>query len=94
MKHDPEVPSPVGIGWKISDEHLVIHWMDRQPAPQAILDLLACTCAKSACDCLANGLNISVQIDMRRLPDCDNQADHFESEDELDNEEPDEDLEY
>ena len=31
---------------------------------------------------------------MCRLPDCDNQADHSESEDELDYNEPNEDLEY
>ena len=31
---------------------------------------------------------------MCRLPDCNNQADHSESEDELDYNEPDEDLEY
>jgi hypothetical protein len=31
---------------------------------------------------------------MCKLPDCDNQAGHPESEDELDYEEPDEDLEY
>ena len=72
----------------MSYEHLVIHWMDRQPAP---LDLLACTCAKSDCECLANGLKCT---DMCRLPNCDNQADHPESEDELDYEEPDDDLEY
>ena len=79
----------------MSDEHLVIQWMDRQPSPQAILDLLACSvanCAKSACDCLANGLKLKC-TDVCRLPDCDNKADHSESEDELDYNEPD-DLEY
>ena len=47
-----------------------------------------CTCAKSACDCLAN----EFKCIMCRLPDCDNHEDHPESEDELYYEEPDEDL--
>ncbi len=49
--------------------------MDGQPAPQAILDLLACNCSKKCvllnCECLANGLKCT---DMCRLPDCENQA--------------------
>ena len=43
------------------DEHLIVYWMDSQSAPQAILDLLACNCAKKCelpkCKCMANGLN-------------------------------------
>ena len=76
---------------KISYERLVIHWMDRQPAP---LDLLACTPVQKvpvSVECLANGL---MGTGMCRLPNCDNQADHPESEDELDYEELDDDLEY
>ncbi len=33
---------------KDGSELLVIHWMDGQPAPQAILDLLACNCNMSS----------------------------------------------
>ena len=48
LQQNPQVPSPVGHGWKLekqgTDEQLVIHWMDDQPAPQAILDLLAYAC--------------------------------------------------
>ena len=50
LEQDPQVPSPVGKGWKIEKEEvaeqLVLHWMDGQLAPQAILDLLACNCSK------------------------------------------------
>jgi len=28
------------------NEQLVVHWMDSQPAPQIILDLLACNCPR------------------------------------------------
>ena len=96
------MPSPVGRGWKMEkqgpDEHLVVHWMDSQPAPQAILDLLACKCAKKCelpkCECMVNGLKCT---DMCRLPDCDNQADQADSEEytnEIDNDESEEDCEY
>ena len=94
------MPSPVGSGWKLekqgSDEQLVIHWMDCQPAPQAILNLLACTCARKCelhrCECMANWLKCT---DMCRLPDCDNQPDKQESEesaDEFDDDELEEDY--
>lgn len=57
------MPSPVGRGWNIEKEgaeQLVVHWMDGQPAPEAILDLLACYCPRKCelpmCACMANGL--------------------------------------
>ena len=64
------------------DEQLVVHWMDGhfgQPAPEAVLDLLACNCKRKCslpkCVCLSNGLKCT---DMCRLPDCENQASIFE----------------
>ena len=49
--------------------------MDGQPAPQAILDLLACNCTRMcqlpSCECMANGLKCT---DMCKLPNCGNQA--------------------
>jgi hypothetical protein len=63
LEQDPEVPSPVGRGWKIEKEEaeqLVVHWMDGQPAPEAVLDLLACNCPRKCalpkCVCITNGL--------------------------------------
>jgi hypothetical protein len=56
-------------------EQLVIDWMDGQPAPQAVLDLLACNCKTNCslpkCVRLTNGLKCT---EMCRLPDCENQA--------------------
>jgi len=79
MYQDPTIPSTVGRGWKIekneSEECLVLHWMNGQPAPLAILDLLACSCSKKCvvpnCECLANGLKCT---NVCRLSDCENQA--------------------
>ena len=60
-------------------EQLVVHWMDGQPAPEAVLDLLACNCTRKCslpkCVCLSNGLKCT---DMCRLQDCENQASIFE----------------
>ena len=97
LQQDPQVPSPIGRGWKLEkQEQLVIHWMEGQPAPQAILDLLACNCARKCelpkCECMANGLKCT---DMCRLPDCDNQPNQQESEesaDEFDDDELDDDY--
>lgn len=63
LEQDPQVPSPVGRGWKIEREEgaeqLVVDWMEGQPEPKAV-DLLACTCPKKCtlpkCECMANGL--------------------------------------
>jgi len=56
--------------------------MSGQPAPQAILDLLACNYAKKCdlprCVCMADGLKYT---EMCRLQDCDNQADLAGDED-------------
>ena len=55
--------------------------MDGQPAPQAVLDLLACNCTRKCslpkCVCLSNGLKCT---DMCRLQECENQATSFESD--------------
>ena len=56
------------------DGELVIDWMKGSPAPEAVLQLLACkrvrTCKLPDCTCLANGLKCT---DMCRLQTCDNQ---------------------
>ena len=57
-------------------DRLVVHWMTSQPAPWAILDMLAgnCTkrCTQTRCVCMVNGLKCT---DMSKLKDSDNQAD-------------------
>ena len=63
-------------------EQLVLHWLEGQPAPEAVLDLLTCNCTKKfsrpRCMCLANGLKCT---DMCKLT-CENQATCVESSDE------------
>lgn len=101
LEQDPRVPSPIGRGWKMEreeeSEQLVVHWMEGQPAPDAVLDLLACSCTKKCtlpkCVCMTNGLKCT---DMCRLADCDNQAstsEGLESSDE-DVEDLDNDFDY
>ena len=64
FEQSPSIPSPVGHGWKIIEgeddkQVLEIEWMSGLPAPQAVLDLLACTCRKNkcklpTCECMIN----------------------------------------
>ena len=62
LEQDPKVPRPVGRGWKIEKEEgveqLVMRWVDGQPVPEAVPDLLACNCTRKGplpkCVCLLN----------------------------------------
>ena len=49
-----EVPSPVEHGWIYEGEHLAIKWVSVRPAPDEILELMACTCPKK--DLLGNAV--------------------------------------
>ncbi|CAH1248853.1 Hypp8457 [Branchiostoma lanceolatum] len=69
----PVIPSPIGFGWCQDGAKLAVDWMDGDPAPSAVLELLSCSCSKACklpkCSCLKNGLKCT---DMCKLPDCDN----------------------
>ena len=57
---NPEVPSPEGHGWLITDDHVEIDWMSLPPAPDALLELILCGCTTNCttgrCMCKRNGL--------------------------------------
>ena len=86
LHQDPQVPSPVGRGWQMEGEEgaeqLAVDWMAGKPAPEAILELLSCSCTRNCssprCVCVANGLRCK---DMCRLPNCENQPSTEEEED-------------
>ena len=73
------------MGWKMEtladSQVLSIDWMEKKPAPEAVLELLACKCKRSwnsqSCPCVANGLKC---IDICALSNCENQV---EAEDEM-----------
>ena len=60
FSHDPLSVSPEGKGWKFQDGEVKIDWMSQQPAPTAILKLVACNCTTGCqiqrCSCHKNGL--------------------------------------
>ena len=67
----PIIPSPEGKGWHLENNTLTPDWMDIEPAPNAVLELLACKCNSKPCDstpcqCARNGL---LCTDMCRHPD-------------------------
>jgi hypothetical protein len=76
LQPHPDIPSPEGFGWKIVQVNdstcLEIDWMDCLPAPEAVLELMACTCSTSCtsnCPCVNNGLKCT---DMCKLHTCTN----------------------
>ena len=77
LEQFPEVPNPTGHGWKIESQDgqdvLAVDWMNGKPAPQALIDLLACTCRRECkmpqCDCMRNALKCT---DMCTLTECSN----------------------
>ena len=86
-----QVLSPAGKRWALeSDEggqRLDTVWMSGSPAPNAVIELLACTCKRvcksNTCECILNGLKCS---DLCRLADCSNQPyeTSFQSEEDED----------
>ena len=96
LQSRPIVPCPTGHGWATDDDgELVIDWMKGSPAPEAVLQLLACKCERTCklpdCTCLANGLKCT---DMCRLQTCDNQPNEDEFDVDLEVSDTDDDGDY
>ena len=71
-----EIPSPIEKWWcqdKGDATALAIDWMEGLPAPDAILELMSCSCTcvckAPQCKCIANGLHCT---EMCRLTSCSN----------------------
>jgi hypothetical protein len=48
LEQNPNIPSPEsGHGWVLEDDHLVVEWMTGPPAPEVVLEFMACTCSKA-----------------------------------------------
>ena len=57
----PDTPSPHGQGWEVTTQgDISIKWLGSKPAPEEVLEMLACVCKKSCtierCCCLKAGL--------------------------------------
>ena len=96
----PDIPSPHNLGWKLQSreerQELQIHWMDGPAAPEAVLELLSCSCPRFCrlpqCTCMTNNLKCS---ELCRLKTCDNQPpDDDEDNPVLDEEVEDEALDF
>ncbi|XP_065193404.1 uncharacterized protein LOC135825157 [Sycon ciliatum] len=62
LQPSPEIPSPDGNGWRVSDQGgLSIVWMEQQAAPQDILKLVSCKCQTGCstrrCSCRSQTLS-------------------------------------
>ena len=60
-------------GWKIKDGVLEVQWMNCQPAPDAILELMSCLCSNECSErsspCIKNVMKCT---DMCKLQNCSN----------------------
>ena len=78
----PTVPDPTKCGLIDDDGKLTIHWMRSPPAPDAVLELLACKCVRSCklstCTYMAHGLSCT---DMCKLQSCSNQKQQEDEDD-------------
>ena len=82
-----DIPNPIGHGWCLEttgrEDYLAIDWLDVQPTPEAVLQLLSCRCSRKCklptCKCLVNNLKCT---EMCRLKTCANQADIDELDEE------------
>jgi hypothetical protein len=46
---NPELPSPQGYGWEFEDKEWHPIMSTQLPAPEAVIQLVKCACAKSRC---------------------------------------------
>ena len=74
MERNPVVPDPAGHGWSRDDGLLSIDWMDGKPAPDAVMELIACyckrVCKEGNCACIDNRLKCTI---ICRLQHCSKQ---------------------
>ena len=79
LDSSPQIPSPTdGHGWNLIDGELGICWLTRPPAPDVVLELMACKCPRrcdETCPCVMNGLSCTPAC---RLQDCTNMQDENE----------------
>ena len=93
LQNFPDLPPPEdGHGWTLDDEgNLAIKWMSGSPAPDMIMELLACRCSRSCtlpdCQCLVHGLRCTATC---KLQNCSTMP--TEEEENLSNNHSDEDT--
>ncbi|CAB4001853.1 Hypothetical predicted protein [Paramuricea clavata] len=90
---DIDLPHPAGYGWREVNGLLEIKWMSQKPAPDSLLEFLACGCKKSGCQnnrclCARNGLSCTDLCDCstctNTTPDEDDVNTRFELDEEID----------
>ena len=94
LQNHPTVPDPTEYGWILSENNqLAIKWMQGNPAPDSVLNFLACNCKRKCTlpdrSCMNNGLTCT---DMCSLQNCDNQASHKDDDIEIDFDSDDDDV--
>ena len=69
----PVIPNAVGNGWILEEDQLSVEWMRGRPAPEIVLEFMACKCVKHcklpSCQCLSNGFSCTSAC---KLQHCEN----------------------
>ena len=85
---NPDLPEPLECGWNLVDGRYKPVMTTLPPAPQAVIDLVKCSCAKTRCSsnrckCRRNGLNCTDLCSCSEDSEsCDNSEDTVLSDDE------------
>ena len=75
LEIEPDMPDPDGHGWELVDGCLNVHWMDNEPAPNEILELVVCECRRQKCadECQCLQLQIPCTDICKCKSECNNQ---------------------
>ena len=49
-----DIPSPISHGWERKDDQISVVWIEKQPGPESVFELIICTCRKSNCTTLVS----------------------------------------
>ena len=86
LKPFPKIPKPGEVyGWVFEDGTLNVQWMLRNPIPEELMDLIACSCKKTMCatnQCICR----SHKLKCTDLCTCKNECENKQQEDDLVNE--------
>ena len=61
LEAETEIPSPADNGWVVQGSSITIKWMSISPAPNALIEIIHCSCERfcgdtSRCSCNKNNL--------------------------------------
>ncbi len=66
LEAEPHIAGPDGHGWKVTGDEVTVDWMDLEPAPKAVLELIKCGCTTGCvgnrCSCFKIGCHAQTVV--------------------------------